>query len=45
MVYSRAERVVIVEHYFASKSSAVAHEACHNANPGKYRIKQQYADR
>jgi hypothetical protein len=31
MVYSRAERVFILEHYFASKSFAAVHEAFSNA--------------
>jgi hypothetical protein len=35
MVYSRAERVFILEHYFASKSSAAVREAFSNAYPDK----------
>jgi hypothetical protein len=35
MVYSRAERVFIVEHYFASKSFAAVREAFSNACPDK----------
>jgi hypothetical protein len=31
MVYSRAERVFILEHYFASKSFAAVREAFSNA--------------
>jgi hypothetical protein len=38
--YARAESAFILEHYFASRSSAVASEAFCNA----YRIKQQYTD-
>jgi hypothetical protein len=30
MVYSRTERVFVLEHYFASKSFAVVHEAFSN---------------
>jgi hypothetical protein len=33
MVYSRADHVFILEHYFASKSSAAVHEAFGNAYP------------
>jgi hypothetical protein len=35
MVYSRAERVFILEHYFASKSFAAVPEAFNNAYPDK----------
>jgi hypothetical protein len=35
MVYSRAERVFILEHYFASKSFAAVREAFSNAYPDK----------
>jgi hypothetical protein len=35
MVYSRAERVFILEHYFASKSFAAVREAFSNACPDK----------
>jgi hypothetical protein len=35
MVYSRAERVFILEHYFASKSFAAVREAFRNAYPDK----------
>jgi hypothetical protein len=35
MVYSRAESVFILEHYFASKSFAAVHEAFSNAYPDK----------
>jgi hypothetical protein len=35
MVYSRAEHVFILKHYFASKSFAAVHEALINAYPGK----------
>jgi hypothetical protein len=35
MVYSRAERVFILEHYFASKSFAAVREAFSNAHPDK----------
>jgi hypothetical protein len=35
MVYSRAERVFILEHYFASKSLAAVREAFSNAYPDK----------
>jgi hypothetical protein len=35
MVYSQAERVFILEHYFASKSSAAVREAFGNAHPDK----------
>jgi hypothetical protein len=35
MVYSRAERVFILEYYFEPKSSAAAHEALSNAYPNK----------
>jgi hypothetical protein len=42
MVYSRAERVFILEHYFASKLFAAAREAFSNAIlTKKYRIRQQ----
>jgi hypothetical protein len=41
MVYSRAERVFILEHYFASKSFAAVREEFRNA----YRDKEvQYTD-
>jgi hypothetical protein len=35
MVYSRAERVFILEHYFASKSFVAIREAFSNAHPDK----------
>jgi hypothetical protein len=35
MMYSRAERVFILEQYFASKSSAAVREAFSNAYPDK----------
>jgi hypothetical protein len=35
MAYSQAERVFILEHYFASKSSAAVREAFRNAYPHK----------
>jgi hypothetical protein len=35
MVYSRAERVFILEHYFASKSFVAVREAFSNAYPDK----------
>jgi hypothetical protein len=35
VVYSRAERVFILEHYFASKSLAAVREAFSNAYPDK----------
>jgi hypothetical protein len=35
MVYSRAERVFIIEHHFASKSFAAVREAFSNAYPDK----------
>jgi hypothetical protein len=35
MVYSRAERVFILEHYFASKSSAAVREEFSNAYADK----------
>jgi hypothetical protein len=35
MVYSRAERVFILEHYFASKLYAAVREAFSNAYPDK----------
>jgi hypothetical protein len=35
MVYSREKRVFILEHYFASKSSAAVREAFSNAYPDK----------
>jgi hypothetical protein len=35
MEYSRAERVFILEHYFASKSFAAVREAFSNAYPDK----------
>jgi hypothetical protein len=35
MVYSRAERVFILGHYFASKSFVAVREAFSNAYPGK----------
>jgi hypothetical protein len=35
MVYSRAERVFILEHYFASKSFAAVREAFSNAYSDK----------
>jgi hypothetical protein len=35
MVHSRAERVFILEHYFASKSFAAVHETFSNAYPDK----------
>jgi hypothetical protein len=35
MVYSRAEHVFILEHYFASKSFAAVREAFSNAYPDK----------
>jgi hypothetical protein len=35
MVYSRAERVFILEHYFASKSFAAIRKAFSNAYPDK----------
>jgi hypothetical protein len=35
MVYSRAERVFILEHHFTSKSFAAVREAFSNANPDK----------
>jgi hypothetical protein len=35
MVYLRAERVFIIEHYFASKSFAAVREAFSNAYPDK----------
>jgi hypothetical protein len=35
MVYSRAERVFILEHYFASKSFAAVREAFSNVYPDK----------
>jgi hypothetical protein len=44
MVYSRAERVLILEHYFASKSLVVIREAFSNAFYGKQGIRQQYTD-
>jgi hypothetical protein len=40
MVYSRAERVFILEHYFSSKSFAAVYEEFSSA----YRVKQQYTD-
>jgi hypothetical protein len=45
MVYSRAERVFILEHYFASKSFAAVREACNNANPDKEVPKKTTAHR
>jgi hypothetical protein len=33
MVYSRTERVFVLEHYFASKSFIAVHEAFRNAYP------------
>jgi hypothetical protein len=44
MVYSRAERVFILEHYFPSKSFPAVRGAFSNTYPDKYRIRQQYAD-
>jgi hypothetical protein len=35
MVYSRAERVFILEHYFASKSFAAVRETFSNAYPDR----------
>jgi hypothetical protein len=35
MVYSRAERVFILEHYFASKSFSAVRETFSNAYPDK----------
>jgi hypothetical protein len=35
MLHSRAERVFILEHYFASKSSVAIREAFSNAYPDK----------
>jgi hypothetical protein len=35
MVYSRAERVLILEHYFASQSFSAVREAFSNAYPDK----------
>jgi hypothetical protein len=35
MVYSRAERVFIIEHYFESKSFAAVRETFSNAYPDK----------
>jgi hypothetical protein len=35
MMYSRAERVFILEHYFASKSFSAVREAFSNAYPDK----------
>jgi hypothetical protein len=35
MMYSRAERVFILEHYFASKSFAAVREAFSSAHPDK----------
>jgi hypothetical protein len=35
MVYSRSERVFILEHYFASKSFGAVREAFSNAYPDK----------
>jgi hypothetical protein len=35
MVYSRAERVFVLEHYFASKSFGAVREAFSNAYPDK----------
>jgi hypothetical protein len=45
MVYSRAERVFILKHYFVPKSFAAVREAFSNAYPDKeHRIRQQYTD-
>jgi hypothetical protein len=42
MMYSRTERVFILEHYFSSKSFAAVREAFSNAR--KFRRRQQYTD-
>jgi hypothetical protein len=45
MVYSRAERVFILEHYFVSISFAAVREAFNNAYPDKDETnKKQYSD-
>jgi hypothetical protein len=45
MVYSRAERVFILENYFALKSFAAVREAFSNAYSDKHGIRQQYTER
>jgi hypothetical protein len=45
MVYSRAERVFILENYFASKSFAAVREAiAMRIQTRKYLIRQQYME-
>jgi hypothetical protein len=44
MLYLRAERVFILEHYFASKSFAAVREAFSNAYPDKDVPNKKYSD-